>query len=89
MSPAHEADGAVTGVLIVDDGLAVRKLLTAIPTGAGTSYGQIREVALPLEEAMDEIRRGAGMRYDRGVAEAFPRVPAKDWKQVRLRCFLE
>lgn len=38
-----------------------------------------------FEEACEEIQRGAGSRYDAGVAKVFMGIPIDNWKSIRLQ----
>lgn len=40
--------------------------------------------ALPIRDAIEEIRRGKGSRYDFQVATAFLEIPVEEWKTLRL-----
>jgi putative nucleotidyltransferase with HDIG domain len=41
-------------------------------------------LARPFQEAFDEIRSGAGRRYDERAAEAFLAFPIETWEAIRL-----
>lgn len=41
--------------------------------------------ALPIRDAIEEIRRGLGVRYDHQVATAFLEIPAQEWETSRLK----
>ena len=42
--------------------------------------------ALPLRDAIEEIRRGKGGRYDNEVASAFLGISPQEWETLRLEC---
>jgi putative nucleotidyltransferase with HDIG domain len=62
--------------------LGARIFAVADTVDAMTSDRPYR-VALPFEEAWEEIRRGSGNRYDSAVAKVFLGFAMESWKEIR------
>jgi HD-GYP domain-containing protein (c-di-GMP phosphodiesterase class II) len=39
--------------------------------------------ALPMSDALEEIRRGAGTQFDPKIVEVFPSIPENHWIELR------
>jgi len=77
-----DGSGYPRGLREADIPLGARIFAVADTVDAMTSNRPYRS-ALPFEEALEEIRRGSGSRYDRHVAGTFLKTPIENWKALR------
>lgn len=77
-----DGSGYPRGLKAADIPLGARIFAVADTVDAMTSDRPYRS-ALPFEEAYEEVRRGAGIRYDAQVASVFLKIGIKNWQAMR------
>jgi putative nucleotidyltransferase with HDIG domain len=78
-----DGSGYPRGLKGLDIPMGARIFAIADTVDAMTSDRPYR-LARPFREASDEIRAGAGKRYDESAAEAFLSFPMETWETIRL-----